>query len=64
MRILKDTVILLSCSEAWRRRRARMLQRRNPDIHHQSVADTANNKDWAVRRSDDEVYMLMLMSHF
>ena len=55
MRILKDTVILLSCSEAWRRRRARMLQRRNPDIHHQSVADTAKNKDWAVRRSDDEV---------
>ena len=46
MRILEDTNIFLSCSEAWRRRRAggRLLHRRKPDIHHQSAADWANNK--------------------
>ena len=44
MQILEDTDIFLSCSEAWRRRRAGLLHRGEPDIHHQSAADTANNK--------------------
>ena len=44
MRILEDTVIFPSCSEAWRRRRAGLLHRRKPDIHYQSAEDTTNNK--------------------
>ena len=44
MRILEDTDIFLSCSEAWRRRRGGQLHRQKPDIHRQSAADTANNK--------------------
>ena len=54
MRVLKDTVILLSCSEAWRRRRAGLHHRWNPDIHHQSVADAANNKGTAQQYMNDD----------
>ena len=54
MPILKDTVILLSCSEAWRRRRGKIPPRGNPDIHHQPVADTANNKGTAQQDMNDD----------
>ena len=62
MRILEDTVIFLSYSEAWRRRRRGsklVLHRRNPDIHHQSVADTVNNKGTGQQDMKDDDHRSM-----